>query len=472
MRSLLCPYDEQLDRPYAYQRPVDRPRRAIRSLFSLGVQADFYSGRFRSQEPVPSRSSGRNVYRRELPPVRNPPSIDFSKIGKSSSWSDSYLCAIKHLAHNIKKSTIEIISRFLSPVKRSSETVSRGRTSERTEDTYLLPSRFMSPVKRSSKTVSSESTSENTSSRIVPEATASTSDSTNQGKRKRLVKTATNDGMPKRVRHFSPEILYQYKPKDTSVQNPMSAGHFSAWGVEDDEIRYYMKKDIGGCYRYSRYIARRKQQKAPKSPERIRNSRDRMRGFTISPYRMFATKDKPRHFATWMRSTSKTNPAAYFYSYYDEKDFKEPEEPCPEKTNSAEMWTCDTCLFLNKVPSERCWVCDVIKYGVMSRSTESSMRNELSSNKRGVHAQQTASVGDASTSSGLSDIEPPRPKPRPVGILMGQWARRRTLPMEGDCMDPEFTCPTFKPPPMKPELVKALNALLNQRIHYNWFLYH
>ncbi|XP_048453321.1 uncharacterized protein LOC125483188 isoform X3 [Rhincodon typus] len=64
-----------------------------------------------------------------------------------------------------------------------------------------------------------------------------------------LAKTPTNECMSERKRSLSPKLFppcspsegCKYTIKATPVRHRMSAGHFSAWGIEDAEVLYYMQ---------------------------------------------------------------------------------------------------------------------------------------------------------------------------------------------------------------------------------------
>ncbi|XP_067884590.1 uncharacterized protein [Heterodontus francisci] len=328
----------------------------------------------------------------------------------------------------------------------------------------------------------------------VQDPTPTTSVSTDQVHRKRLAKTSTNEIPPKRRKHLSAEVSpistastgCKYTIKKTPVRHRMSAGHFSAWGVEEDEVLYYMQKDTGDGQSADAAFVPTSCQEAPKSPQCLQNSSDnyvkQKERYTISPFRAVQTSTKQKHYATWMRSNTETSSKTLFYTQLSEKLVNTVETSsstgfnnCDEKNppNSPEIWLCDTCSFSNKVPAIRCGVCDTLKYGVITQSEKRNQSNEMSTDKCEVNnstltTSQITSSG--STETGLPGITSSHPKPRPVGVLMGKWAQRKYLKKEGDCMDPEFTCPTHKTC-VKPEVLKAIWSILQQPFKYNWNLY-
>ncbi|XP_078397531.1 uncharacterized protein LOC144680442 [Cetorhinus maximus] len=323
---------------------------------------------------------------------------------------------------------------------------------------------------------------------------------TNQGQSKCLANAPANESLSKRKWSLSPKLWSaptpstgcKYMIKTTPVQHRMTAGHFSAWRVEDDEVLKHMQKDTSDGDEQSEdtAVTPTSHQEAPKSPQHLQNSSNNCvnqeNTYTISPFRAIATKDKPKHFATWMRSNSKTNPKTLFYAQLDNKLLNASETCLPKESNncdeesppiSPEMWICDTCSFSNKASLVRCRMCDVLKYGVITQSYKRIQSKEMSTNKCNVNkgtvaTQLIASAGGVSTSSEstetrLPDITPPHQKPRPVGNLMGKWAQRKYLKEEeGDCLDPEFTCPTRKT--TNPDVLKAFQSILQQPIIYNW----
>ncbi|XP_043543388.1 uncharacterized protein LOC122548621 isoform X3 [Chiloscyllium plagiosum] len=230
----------------------------------------------------------------------------------------------------------------------------------------------------------------------VQDSIPNTKFSTNQRPLKRFANPSTNECMPKRKRSFSPKLSppcspsadCKYTIKATPARHRMSAGHFSAWGTEDNEVLYYMQKDTGSDPQSEDPAAAlTSHQEAPRSPQSSQNSGDNCANeknrFTISPFRAIQTKNKQKHFATWMRSNSTTNPKTLFYTQFDERLVNTCKTSIPKDSDiieegispTSEMWICDTCSFTNKGPSVKCRVCDVLKYGIITQNCERTLSN-------------------------------------------------------------------------------------------------
>ncbi|XP_072354839.1 uncharacterized protein [Scyliorhinus torazame] len=162
--------------------------------------------------------------------------------------------------------------------------------------------------------------------------------------------------------------------KKSPRPNRISTGHFTAWGVEDNEVLYYMLKDgqsVGTAFVPTSC------EEGPKSSQRLQNYNNNCRNeeerYTISPFRAIQTKVKRKHFATWMTSDSRTNPKTLFYSHFSEKpvnksvtSFSKASSKCVERNspNSLGVWICDTCSINNAAPAVRCRGCEVLKCGI------------------------------------------------------------------------------------------------------------
>ncbi|XP_038656223.1 uncharacterized protein LOC119967581 isoform X2 [Scyliorhinus canicula] len=158
----------------------------------------------------------------------------------------------------------------------------------------------------------------------VQDPTPSTSLSTNQGQRKRLAETPINENMPKRKKVLStpppkvssvntPSTGCTYTIKSSPVPIRMSTGHFSAWGVEDDEVLYYMQKDNGGQSEDTAFIPTCCQE-APKSPQHFQNSRNNCANQTKTAIQ---NNKKHKHLAT--REAAISNPETLSYTHFSEK---------------------------------------------------------------------------------------------------------------------------------------------------------
>ncbi|XP_041043350.1 uncharacterized protein LOC121277779 [Carcharodon carcharias] len=233
----------------------------------------------------------------------------------------------------------------------------------------------------------------------VQDPTPTTSFSTNQGQRKRLAETPINESMPKRKRNLStppPKVSSintlstgcTYTIKSSPVPNRMSTGHFSAWGVEDDEVLYYMQKDTNDGQPEDIAFIPTSCQKASKSSQSFQNSRDNCEN-QKNP--AIQSNKKHKHPATWMKTNTRTNPKTLFYTHFSEKLLNTPDTSLQKETNdcdgknppnSPEIWICDTCSLSNKAPAVRCRGCDVLKYGVILQSCKRIQSNEMSTNRR------------------------------------------------------------------------------------------
>ncbi|XP_048453319.1 uncharacterized protein LOC125483188 isoform X2 [Rhincodon typus] len=193
---------------------------------------------------------------------------------------------------------------------------------------------------------------------------------------------------PKLFPPCSPSEGCKYTIKATPVRHRMSAGHFSAWGIEDAEVLYYMQKNTGSDHQTEDPAAApTSHQEAPRSPASFQNSSNncvnQKNRFTISPFRAIQTKNKQKHFATWMRSNSITSPKTLFYTQFDERLInisktctpKEPDSSEEESSPTSKIWICDTCSFSNKAPTVKCRVCDVLKYGIITQSCKRTLSN-------------------------------------------------------------------------------------------------
>ncbi|GCB67158.1 hypothetical protein scyTo_0010208 [Scyliorhinus torazame] len=219
----------------------------------------------------------------------------------------------------------------------------------------------------------------------VQDPAASTCVSIDKVPRKRLAETPINEIAPKRELSCSTscskvQSVHTLRTgcKDVIKKSPrpnrISTGHFTAWGVEDNEVLYYMLKDgqsVGTAFVPTSC------EEGPKSSQRLQNYNNNCRNeeerYTISPFRAIQTKVKRKHFATWMTSDSRTNPKTLFYSHFREKpvnksvtSFSKASSKCVERNspNSLGVWICDTCSINNAAPAVRCRGCEVLKCGI------------------------------------------------------------------------------------------------------------
>ncbi|XP_072356788.1 uncharacterized protein [Scyliorhinus torazame] len=220
----------------------------------------------------------------------------------------------------------------------------------------------------------------------VQDPTPSTSVSTNHGQRKRLAETPINESMPKRKK-----ILSTPSPKVSSVNTPstgctymiksspvpirMSTGHFSAWGVEDDEVLYYMQKDNNGGQSEDTAFIPTCCQEAPKSPH-FQNSRNNCANQTKTT------------------AISETNSNTLFYTHFSERLLNTSDTSLLKESNGydetnppnlQEIWICDTCSLPNKAPAVRCRGCDILKYGVILQSCKRIQSTEMSADRRSMN---------------------------------------------------------------------------------------
>ncbi|XP_038656229.1 nuclear pore complex protein Nup153-like isoform X2 [Scyliorhinus canicula] len=219
----------------------------------------------------------------------------------------------------------------------------------------------------------------------VQDPAASTCVSINKVPHKRLAETPINEIAPKRELNCSTscskvQSVHTLKKgctdviKKSPLPNRISTGHFTAWGVEDNEVLYYMLKDgqsVGTAFVPTSC------EEGPKPSQRLQNYNNNCRNeeerFTISPFRAIQTKVKRKHFATWMTSDSRTNPKTLFYSHFSENpvnksmtSFSKASSKCVERNspNSFDEWICDTCSITNSAPAVRCRGCEVLKCGL------------------------------------------------------------------------------------------------------------
>ncbi|XP_059837913.1 uncharacterized protein LOC132400697 isoform X2 [Hypanus sabinus] len=206
---------------------------------------------------------------------------------------------------------------------------------------------------------------------------------TKKQSRKCSTEEQTNGSPPKRKRNLlltctsahsaSSGSTYRIMRKPVSCR--MNTGHFSAWGVEDGHILYYMQKTSDSPSGGSA-ITSTPWQRASKSPQSHQNSSKncakQKNKNIISSNKMIQTKKKPKPCSRWTTADSK-NPKEMFYFHFSKRLINMPEVRFPggpddcdgnNDPNSLDTWTCDTCLLLNKDPAIRCRGCETLKYGI------------------------------------------------------------------------------------------------------------
>ncbi|XP_043543367.1 flocculation protein FLO11-like [Chiloscyllium plagiosum] len=226
----------------------------------------------------------------------------------------------------------------------------------------------------------------------VQDPTPTTCVSTNQVQHKRSAETTNSEISSKR--RLKERLLHTPATGCTGLINGrpvskrISTGHFSAWGVEDDEVLYYMQKDSQSADPVS--VPTPYQEASLQNHNNCANQID---SYTISPFRATQTSKKCKHFATWMRSNSKTSPKTLLYSHFSKSPVSLPKgsSNCDENDspNSKETWICDTCLITNKAPAVRCRGCEVLKCGLpLQREWIPDADVSLSTNFKGIQKNE------------------------------------------------------------------------------------
>ncbi|XP_078397533.1 uncharacterized protein LOC144680443 [Cetorhinus maximus] len=285
MRPFRCSGKEQPVPSDSYQKPVYRHRRIIRSLYSFGIRGDFSSDRNALLGPVndpiqsTSQSAGdmqqpvSQIPQTDLTPITRvptnqgqskclanaPASESLSKRKRSPSpklWSvptPSTGCKdmIKTIPVQHRMTADHSSARGVEDdevLKHMQKDTSDG--DEQSEDTAVTPTSHQEDAIQSTSQSANEM-QQPVSQIPQTDLTPITRVPTSQGHRKCLAKTPDNESLSKRKRSLSPKLWSaptpstgcKYMIKMTPVQHRMTAGHFSAWGVEDDEVLKHMQKD-------------------------------------------------------------------------------------------------------------------------------------------------------------------------------------------------------------------------------------
>ncbi|XP_069742334.1 uncharacterized protein [Narcine bancroftii] len=204
--------------------------------------------------------------------------------------------------------------------------------------------------------------------------------------RKRSSEQRINESPPKRKKTLlspysgvspahSMDPVSTCKIVKTPVPNRMNTGHFSAWGVEDGQILYYMQRTGDSQSVGSAIISTPWKKESKSSKIHWTNSKkyvEQSKRSNASSLKKIQTK-KSHYPCAPTTGNSETNPKTMFCSHFSKRLVNMPEVSFPKETDDwdgknapdpSDTWTCDTCFMLNKDPAVQCRGCETLKYGV------------------------------------------------------------------------------------------------------------